>query len=239
MDLDKRRLLVESYLSLGGPPPGEGILTNTDREELRRARELNLDPAPEQVNENGGPLFDYGPLMSLITTLRGINSGFNLGPIYCDPLDGGRLCQMRPAEAFRELLINERRSALGPVATVDVGAFFDGNDDPSSIGAGLLAKDGAFAVIRATLLGVGRLPAVTAVGIEIEELPSLDHAGDDAQWLIAGRVFVWITPPVKGVREALRPLAADSIERISLRVAAPPAGTTVPTRTQLYAIAWD
>ena len=188
MDLDKRRQLIESYLSLGGPPPGDEILSDTERDEIRRARELNLDPALEAVNESGGPLFDYTPLMSLIETFRGRNSGFNVGPIYCDgAFDGGRLCRMRPAEAYRELLVNARRLQLGPVATVDARAFFDGNYDAGSIGAALDGGKDSFAAIRDSLLALARLPAVKVIGIEIVELPNLNHEGDNDVWPQAGR----------------------------------------------------
>jgi hypothetical protein len=88
---------------------------------------------------------------------------------------------------------------------VSIEAFFDGNDDPGSIGCNLVEHPG-MDVFRDTFARIARRPDVTAAYAQIAEL----DPGEDC-WPFADTIFVVGSLSEDELAEALAPLEPDEI----------------------------
>ena len=91
-------------------------------------------------------------------------------------------------------------------AVVSIGRFFDGNDDPASIGCNLSEHSGIDA-FRTTLLALKSRRDVEAVYARIAEI----DPGEDC-WPFTDTIFIAGTISLHELREHLRPLQPDEIE---------------------------
>lgn len=101
-------------------------------------------------------------------------------------------------------LKNELASQPEP-RTVPIGRFFEGNDDPGSIGCNLLAHPG-MDVFREALTGLLRRPDVQGVYAQIAEVDP--GAGS---WPFTDTVLVVGAIPVAELRRLLRALQPDEV----------------------------
>lgn len=246
INLRKRNKLIASITAGGGDGfNGSDVLTDLDRQAIERAYADERakgtgagEPGRRKAGRGGNPA-GHDVLMGAVAYARTfLNISINIAPIFNQPaaFDG-----MSAARLFEELLRRERADAAGPVRTVDVRAFYDGNGDRGSVAPNLVDSDHGptFEAIRDTLLGIADRPEVAAVGVEIHDVPDPEVRADDDVWLSAERVFIWTSAPAKSVREWAKPLMADGVGRENRRAAAPPKPLPKGRKVSLFSIGWD
>ncbi len=101
----------------------------------------------------------------------------------------------------------ERLIQQAPPRLVLIEQFFDGNDDPASIGPNLIDHPG-IVDFRDTLLMLKRHPDVKEIYAQIAEL----NFGDE-RWPFTDTVLVIGTLPVDAVSDMIAHLQPDTVER--------------------------
>jgi hypothetical protein len=91
---------------------------------------------------------------------------------------------------------------------VEIGRFFDGNDDAASIGCNLKKHPGVEA-FREVLTGLGRQPGVLGVYAQIFEV----DPGEE-YWPFADTVLVVGTMAANALRTAVKPLQPDEVRPV-------------------------
>ena len=247
MDLSKRNALIASLTAADGSAPRTDVLTAEDQAAIAAARADELSLPPEQrsapVTVPDDEEQDIVIEMDLLLRwqdlfLAPVGKGLNVVPLWDSP---EAFAGLSPAGVFEQLILRERQREAGPIQTVDVRAFFDGNTDRSSIAPNVVDSEHGptFEMLRETLLRLTDRDDVFAVGIEIHELPNPDVAADNDIWLAAERVFIWTRQPLRVVKEWIAPLRPDGMGRASVKAVATPDPTPVPKGIRVYEIAWD
>ena len=116
-----------------------------------------------------------------------------------------------------------------PLVTIE--RFFEGNDDPGSIGCNLLPHPGVD-VFRDVLVGLLRRPDVAAVYAQITEL---DPGGDI--WPFTDTIAVVGTISAAELRRAVEPLQPDEVGPAAQMGISPVLGDT--HRTPVLGVWWD
>lgn len=123
--------------------------------------------------------------------------------------------------------------------TVPVVEFFDGNNDPDTIGNGA-AREIGFEKFRNTLVGIRTRPDVADVRVEIIEWPNPLHRGDDDMWPLAETVYIWTTASLQEVGRWLEPLKPDGVwERDPNEIGRGPGAAPLANGMRVYGAMWD
>ena len=104
----------------------------------------------------------------------------------------------------RQLL--ERLAQQAPPRLVLIEQFFDGNDDPASIGCNLIDHPGIHE-FNTKLDEIARHPDVKEIYVQIAEL----NPGDD-YWPFADTLYILGTRPADVLRNELAHLQPDTVE---------------------------
>lgn len=104
----------------------------------------------------------------------------------------------------RNQLIEDLAKEAAP-QVVEIERFFDGNDDPGSIGCNLVQHPGV-EIFKGTLLKLARRGDVEAVYAQIAEL----EPGEDS-WPFTDTIFVVGRIELDELRKALEPLQPDEV----------------------------
>jgi hypothetical protein len=101
--------------------------------------------------------------------------------------------------------LKQELSGMPEPQVIPIGRFFDGNDDPASIGCNL-AKHPGVQAFRDVLAGLLRNPGVEAVYAQMFEV----DPGED-YWPFADTVLVVGSIPDTELRTAVKPLRPDEV----------------------------
>lgn len=125
------------------------------------------------------------------------------------------------------------------VVTIGIREFFDGNDDPGTIGNGR-ADELGLDLFKSTLLGLLDRPDVADVRVDVVEWPNPLHEGDDDMWPLAETVYVWTSASVEQVQRWLAPLAPDGLwERPLAEIGRGPDAAPLPPGMRVFGAMWD
>jgi hypothetical protein len=108
--------------------------------------------------------------------------------------------------------------------------FFDGNDDPASIGCNLMEHPGMEA-FDAAFRAIEALPGVSGVYLAITEL--IDEEG---MWPFTDTAFIVTSLSPDAFEQILAPLQPDEVERFSETFANSP---KIPAKHRLIHVWWD
>ena len=120
-----------------------------------------------------------------------------------------------------------------PLPVVVLEAFFEGNDDPGSIGCNLEPHPGVDAFYR-ILREIRARPDVQDVFVEVSEVMETD----ESTWPFSERIFLLTSAPQSEVELWLTPLQPDDVGEgypLGMPTAAPPLGPGM----HVYSAWWD
>lgn len=249
IDLAKRNALIESLHTRSRRHDPKGVLSEADKRAIASAYAEDKPvpaartdvaaqpPASSQEHADGEIVLDIGPLMDWAERFLPERT-INIAPLLFFP---DAFAGQSAAANFERLIRTTRKNDAGPIFTVDVHSFYDGNGDRMSVAPNVVdsASGPTFEMIRDTILSIAGYPQVLAMGFEIGDCPNPDHPGDNDCWLQAERLFIWSTEPPKVVRTWLRSLHPDGVGRIAVRNVIPPREMIIPRRTKVSSVAWD
>ncbi len=128
--------------------------------------------------------------------------------------------------------LKEELSGMAEPQVVPIERFFDGNDDPASMGCNL-AKHPGIPAFREVLTGLLRHPGVEAVYAQIFEV----DPGEE-YWPFSDTVLVVGSIPATDLRTAVRPLRPDEVHVVE-REDVPEDVARLHGSSQVLAVWWD
>lgn len=158
----------------------------------------------------------------------------NFAPLRDEPNRFSGMSIMETLEKLYDL-------SNGPLLTIPVEEFFDGNNDTRSIAVNMAAMTSypSFAVIRDTLLAIRSRSDVVDVRVSIGEWPSMDDPGEAQMWPSADDIFIWTSAKLSDVKGWIKPLQFDSIALAGPKLTARIAGQNVTQGAKVYVATWD